>query len=406
VSAWRTIRLADVAKVGAGNSAPQDKTLFEGGTYPFFRTADVGRVKVGEMRAAQDHLNERGIKGLKLHPAGTVLIPKSGASTFLDHRVIMTVNGYVSSHLATLYANEDVLDRRYLFWVLQTISARDVSTDTSYPTLSLAQISEIPIPHPPLDEQRRIVKMLDEAFAAVATATANVEKNLGNARDLLDTYLTASFNLLSDISPRKTIGEIAAVKGGKRVPKGYKLEVDPTPYPYLTVSDFSDEGSIEPTGIRYVSGAVHAQIKRYVIRSCDLYVSIAGTIGRTGIVPDYLDGAQLTENACRLVFDDGVSNRYVYYFTLSRSFKDQAVAQTRTTAQPKLALSRLEQIQLPVPSLVEQNLWVEKFREVTEEVRSLTGIYGNQLKQHRMLKQSLLDRAFSGELTEREPVAA
>ena len=99
---WETVKLEDIADVKAGNPAPQDKNLFENGVYPFVRTSDVGKVKVGSLTDANDKLNQKGIAKLKLFPKGTILFPKSGASTFLNHRVILEMDAYVASHLATI----------------------------------------------------------------------------------------------------------------------------------------------------------------------------------------------------------------------------------------------------------------------------------------------------------------
>ena len=98
----------------------------------------------------------------------------------------------------------------------------------------------------------------------------------------------------------KRLGNIAEIKGGKRVPKGYSLESTPTNYPYIRVTDFNDNGSIDLNDIHYINESVFKQIKNYTISTNDLYISIAGTIGKTGIIPKELDGANLTENACNL----------------------------------------------------------------------------------------------------------
>ena len=174
-------------------------------------------------------------------------------------------------------------------------------------------------------------------------------------------------------------------------------------YPYLTVGDFTEEGTIDPSKVRFVSEDIHNQIKRYIIRTEDLYVSIAGTIGRTGIVPPEFDGAQLTENACRLVFKDGISNKFVYFFTKSAAFRRQTTEQTRTAAQPKLALSRLEQIRLPVPDLNAQIAMIEKFSELQDSTAYLADLALKKLDLFAALKQSLLHRAFTGELTATVP---
>src|SRR3989344_8492575 len=120
---WETKTLGEVCEIGAGNSAPQKKEMFEEGEYPFFRTSDVGKIHLGIIYDSVDMLNQKGIEKLKLFPQGTLLFPKSGASTFLNHRVLMGVNGYVSSHLATIKANISLLDDKFLFYFSWSIDS-------------------------------------------------------------------------------------------------------------------------------------------------------------------------------------------------------------------------------------------------------------------------------------------
>ena len=151
-----------------------------------------------------------------------------------------------------------------------------------------------------LSEQQRIVSFLDAQFAKIDAIKANAEKQLQEAKVLFQ-------NALKDLlTPKEgwitsTIGEIADIKGGKRIPKGYKLENKPTDHVYIRVADFNDSGSINLDSLMYINDNIYTQIKRYIITSKDVYISIAGTIGKTGIIPQILDGANLTENACRLI---------------------------------------------------------------------------------------------------------
>jgi type I restriction enzyme S subunit len=265
-------------------------------------------------------------------------------------------------------------------------------------TLNTKSVASTMVPVPLLPEQRRIVGILDEAFDSIATAKANTEKNFQNARALFESHLEAVFSQRGEGWVDKSLGDIASVKGGKRAPKGYKLLAEPTDFPYLRVADFSDIGSIDMSNLRYVSADVHRKIKNYVISSADMYLSIAGTIGKTGIIPEELDGANLTEDACRLVFQPGISNRFVYYFKLTADFSEQAGLQTRTAAQPKMALSRLSTIKLGVPSLAIQESLVERFDALREETLHLESIYQQKLAALDALKKSLLHQAFTGAL--------
>ena len=167
MSQWEMKLLGEVAEVAAGNPAPQADHDFAAGGAPFFRTSDIGKVKVGTIADCADRLAPSATKRMRLFRKGTILFPKSGASTFLNHRVVMAVDGYVSSHLATITARPGI-DERYLFYFLTTIRAQDLLQDQSYPSLRLSDLERVAVAVPQLAEQRRIVALLDEAFAGLA----------------------------------------------------------------------------------------------------------------------------------------------------------------------------------------------------------------------------------------------
>jgi type I restriction enzyme S subunit len=296
----------------------------------------------------------------------------------------------------------DTIDAHYFTTFFRSNAVKTIldqnSIGTTMSNLNHAILNDLEIPIPPLKEQRRIMNALDEAFDAIDLAKSNANKTLSRTRALFTKFLDLAFVKLAGKSSSFSVAAIADIKGGKRTPNGYKLEFEPTPYPYLRVTDFSDDGSIDQSDLRYVSEAVHAGIKRYVISSRDLYISIAGTIGKTGIIPPELEGANLTENACRLIFKEGMLNTYFYLFTRTSWFAEQMGLNTRTTAQPKLALSRLATIMVPKPSLEEQRNLVAESELVSLETARLSSIYGRKLNALEDLRHSLVQRAFSGNL--------
>ncbi|QYX58053.1 restriction endonuclease subunit S [Roseovarius sp. SCSIO 43702] len=150
------------------------------------------------------------------------------------------------------------------------------------------------------------------------------------------------------------IGDVAKAKGGKRLPKGASVQDAPTPHPYLRVVDFGESG-INRSAIKYIDENVHHQVRRYTITSSDIYISIAGTIGRVGMVPEDLSGANLTENAAKLTdISHAVDARYLMYFLRGATGKAAMSNQTGGTSQPKLALYRIEEIRFPCPPRSEQ----------------------------------------------------
>ena len=151
-----------------------------------------------------------------------------------------------------------------------------------------------------------------------------------------------------------TIGEIADVKGGKRLPKGTTIQDEPTAHPYIRVVDFTDDG-IDRTNIKYITSSTYEKIKRYTISCEDIYISIAGTIGRVGIVPQYLSGANLTENAAKITnIDKSFDRRFLVYYLRSPQGKAEITSKIVGTSQPKLALFRIKEIKVPKVSLTTQ----------------------------------------------------
>ena len=238
---WREIKLEEAAFVGAGNPAPQDEALFEGGKYPFFRTSDVGKIRFGEVSVSVDLLNDQGAAPLRLIPGGTVLMPKSGASTFLNHRVITGVDGYVSSHLATVTAKKGIADARYLLYALSRVRAQDLLAENSYPSLNLSVVKNIFIPLPNLEEQRRIAAALDAVFEGLDRAKTHIESNLADANELIEGELGRVFSKKRKGWTVGKIGDICTLKSGKTVSKNRELPAGGIPY--VKVGDMNLEAN-------------------------------------------------------------------------------------------------------------------------------------------------------------------
>ncbi len=174
---YEMVKLGDVAEISSGNSAPQDQKLFENGVYPFCRTSDVGKVHISSnFSDIADRLNDEGIQGLTLFKKNTILIPKSGASTFLNHRVMLGIDSYVSSHLATIYTKQDKVLAKFLFYMLLKVDVKTLTSNSAYPSLKLSEVSNIEIPLPPMSVQEEIVKELD-AYQAIIDGAQKVVDN-------------------------------------------------------------------------------------------------------------------------------------------------------------------------------------------------------------------------------------
>jgi type I restriction enzyme S subunit len=191
------------------------------------------------------------------------------------------------------------------------------------------------------------------------------------------------------------LGDVCDVLGGKRIPKGEKLSDAATNHPYIRVSDFDGAGGVSTSSLKYVPDKVWGQISRYTISKDDVFLSIAGTIGVTGLIPDELDGANLTENACKLVIKSDLDKKYLYYFTLSTSFRSQTVAGIKQTAQPKLALARIKDIRIPLPPLEEQRRIVARLDAAFEKISAAEVLTRQNLDNVSALQKSILHKYLS-----------
>lgn len=398
MTSWTKRALGEVATVGAGNSAPQDEALFANGSVPFFRTSDVGRVRFGDIDTATDLLNVHGAKGLRRFPSGTILFPKSGASTFLNHRVMMQVDGSVSSHLATIAARRELAEPRYLLYFLATVQAQDLVQDHAYPSLNLPLIAGIEVPLPSLPEQRRIVAILDEAFEGIATAKANAEKNLQNARELFGRLSAAVLNQLAPISRTTTLEEVA--ESGCSLSYGIVQPGDEVAggLPIVRPVDLND-GVVMLDGLKRIDPALAKSYERTTLKGNDILLCVRGTTGALAMADSELAGANVTRGIVPIRFDEAqISQDFGYCLMRSDPVQMQIQAKTYGTALMQINIRDLRQLTLPVPPKQEQDMAVKRFIELKAATDQLVETYQRKLTALDELKKSLLHQAFSGQL--------
>ena len=184
-SEWPMVPLGEVATVTAGNPAPQGNHYFDGGEFLFIRTSDVGAVHRSDcLASSEDKVNQMAVeeKRLRLFPENTILFPKSGASTFLNHRAMISSPSHVSSHLACIICDEEKAIPKYIYHLLCQVDAKQITPDQDYPSLRLESIKCIEIPLPPLDVQREIVaeiegyqRVIEESRELIARMDGRIE---------------------------------------------------------------------------------------------------------------------------------------------------------------------------------------------------------------------------------------
>ncbi len=388
---WQQTTLGAVAQVGAGNSAPQGASLFSGGIYPFFRTSDAGRVRFGDIAESSDYLNDEGIKGLRLLHAGTILFPKSGASTFLNHRVMMAVDGYVSSHLATIVGNESKIDRRFLLYFLSTVSAQDLVQDHAYPSLNLPLIAGIPVLLPPLPEQHRIVAILDEAFDGIATAKGNAEKNLQNARALFESYLQKVFTELGEGWVEKRLGDVCAITSTLVDPRKNEFvdlthvgagNIESQTGAFANLKTAREEGLISGKYLFDESMVLYSKIRPYLMK----------------VARSNFQGLCSADIYPLAPLPNEITRDYLFYLLLSKPFTDYAILGSARAGMPKVNREHLFEYRTWLPSVKQQTEIVAQLGALHNETCRLKPIHQKKLSALDDLKKTILHQAFSGQL--------
>ena len=160
------------------------------------------------------------------------------------------------------------------------------------------------------------------------------------------------------------IGDFAIIQGGKRLPKGTTFSKTVTPHIYIRVTNMKN-GTLIKDNLKYIDSEIYNAIEKYIIEKEDIYVTIAGTIGEVGEVPDFFNKMNLTENAAKIVFRE-LDKTYLILALNSNFVQKQFTEKTNQQAQSKLALKRIANTLIPLPPLAEQHRIVEKVNRLME----------------------------------------
>jgi type I restriction enzyme S subunit len=384
---WKTVKLSEIALIGAGNSAPQETDDFSEGGPLFVRTSDVGEVKFGTVVTARDRLSPRGAKGMRLWKSGTILIPKSGASTFVNHRVILGTDAHVSSHLATIAADTAKADPRFLLYYLSTVRAQDLIQDQSYPSLKLPEIGSIEIPLPPLAEQKRIVALLDEAFAGIDEAISMIESQSASIKQLLESYLGGVFSTKQHGWDTHKLKECTIIIMGQS-PEGSTYNAKGIGTPLINGPvEFSADAFGETVKEKWTTEPTK------LCKRGDLILCVRGsTTGRMNIAGfDACIGRGVA--AIRAKQSQSWVNHFV---NASRS---KILGMGKGATFPNVSADDIGQMELTIPPADMQELLSKKF----DNLRLLNADMCRSMEKRasllKTLKSSFLAQAFAGELT-------
>lgn len=271
-------------------------------------------------------------------------------------------------------------DPRFIFHLLGKFDLKRFAGGAGVPTLNRNSVHcELVYVPSNISEQKRIAAIVDEAFEGIDRAIANTEKNLTNARDLFESYLNSIFTQKGNGWVEKKLGEICENLDSKRIP--------------ITKSDRTS-GDVPYYG---ASGVVD-YVANYIFDEDLLLVSEDGAnlLARTYPIAFSISGKTWVNNHAHVLrFETIHSQHFVEYYLNSISLEKHV----NGMAQPKLNQKQLNSICVPLPSNLQQQQVVVKLDELRSETQRLEAIYQQKLAALIELKQAILQKAFTGELT-------
>ena len=206
-----------------------------------------------------------------------------------------------------------------------------------------------------------------------------------------DGYKRAETGIIPENWDEVQVGDIANVKGGKRLPSGFVLVDTPTPHPYVRVKDMYP-GGINQSEIKYVPEQAFPAIQNYRIYSEDVFISVAGSLGIVGVVPPQLSGANLTENA-DYITDLKCDRDYLKYYLMSELIQKAIQLIQTTGAQPKLALGRIANFVISIPQDINEQRAIAK---ALSDVDGLLNALEALIVKKRALKQAAMQQLLTG----------
>ena len=402
---WQTKKLEEICEIERGGSPRPIQN--------YITTAPDGInwIKIGDATASgkyiyttEEKIKPEGVKRSRIVYEDDFILSNSMS---FGRPYIMKTTGCI--HDGWLVLHRPKVDPDYLYYVLSSDLVfkqfDKLAAGSTVRNLNIASVKSVEIPFPLPAEQRRIVGILDEAFAGIAVAKRNAEQNLQNARALFESHLQAIFTQRGDGWVTKTVKELALkAKGSIRTgPFGSQL----------LHSEFVDKG-IAVLGIdnavanefrwgksRFITEDKFRELDRFRVHPGDVVITIMGTCGRCAIVPDDIPIAINSKHLCCITLDQTqcLPSYLHLYFLLAPQAREHLAKHAKGAIMAGLNMGIIQELPVLLPSTAVQASIVNAADALRDKTQRLTSLYQQKLTALDELKKSLLARAFAGELT-------
>ena len=332
-----------------------------------------------------------------------VLVGEDGApflEPFKNKSYIIRGKAWVNNHAHILSGKKDVLSNQYLNYFLNSFDYRDYVNGTTRLKLTQGNLTQIPIPLPPLPTQHAIVTRIETLFAELDKAV----QHLRTAQQQLKTYRQAVLNhsfsnetwknvSITDIIEKEK-NSLKAGPFGSSLKKEYYVEDGYKVYGQEQV--ISGDPFI---GNYYIDEDKYKELESCKIKSGDVLISLVGTVGKILILPENIKPGIINPRLIKITLNRQMydSKFFKYYFESSQVKSFYKINASGTTMDV-LNIGIIKQIPFPLPPLAEQQRIVKEIESRLSQATASETYIENALQQAEALRQSILKKAFCGEL--------
>ena len=384
---WEIKKLGEVCEIVGGSTPKTNESSYWDGEHYWVTPAVLNGAKY--ISSTSRTITDAGVKSahLQLLPIGTVLLSSRAP---IGKVAITTVPMYCNQGFKNLICS-DKLYNEFAYWFLyhNTEYLNSLGTGATFKEISKRVVEQISIPIPPYAEQERIVGILDKEFERIDALKANAEQNLQHAKDLFQSALK------QELQPKegwtvKHLEKISTFSQGVQVEIGKQsTEMQDGYMRFLRIVDFT-KGNEPP---RYVGITDEKYQVKYDSLSVVRYGASAGFIctGLEGVIAN---------NIFRIVpkKDILIGNTYLYYVLISDIFQSVIRDSVNGAAMPAISFGMIKNIDIPYPSIDEQQSIVVRLDKLREHCKALEENYTKTIALCDDMKQALLRKAFNGEL--------
>ncbi len=373
---WTTVAFGDVVQLSKERSSDPEADGYE-------RYIGLEHIDPGELRVRRWGDIADGVTFANVFKPGQVLFGKRRA--YQRKVAVADFSGVCSGDIYVLEPKGDALLHELLPFICQTDSFFEHAVGTSAGSLSprtnWKSLATFEFALPPIEEQRRMVHLLESARAFVES----LDGLHAGSEQVLQSALAKEFSVQTASMPLKdwcrNLITYGIVQAGPDTPNGV---------PYIRVSDMTQSTTLQTEGMLRTTHAIAAKYERSRVSSGDLVVALRGQVGLTRVVPPSLDGANLTQGTARVSVTAEHSADYVYWALQSPDTRRQYASHAKGSTFSEISLEALRKIEVPVRS---RDAQVEIAARMTQLSATLDGSARRHLDAKSMysalLKQTL-----------------